>query len=879
MAPDASPRLNLEREDNENARQGAAARRANGPADREEDHPEDEEARPRPARPARSLTAMVQRCLDGGTEPGGTLVCGLTPRGRIDVHPASPDDGPRLSSRVRRRILTAFENGRGHGVLQLGAGELNTDLHPTLSYWRDIGKQLVAKACGALDPTAPQTPVVPEPDADELAAFVEAAPPMQGAERITPALVVDLWRDAGDALATAAARHADGVQGYLREQSPVWNVVGRVCFHLAENKRDPAFPFAFIATYVHKVSKQATPQHLPLGRALEEYAGARNRQKLLALLSPLSRAAEQSAFVRELVDAGDIYHPLSWTPADAHRFLSEIPLYEQAGLVVRMPDWWSARNRPRPKVSVALGGQAPSTLGLDALLDFDVRLTLDGEDLSQEEIASLLAASEGLVLIRGKWVEVERDQLRAVLDQWRDVQRQARADGVPFGEAMRMLAGVAVDGGGSNGLDDIRPEWSEVVAGKWLGERLDALRSPELRAEIDAGAGLRATLRPYQKLGVQWLWTLRGLALGGCLADDMGLGKTIQVLALLSLCRRGKERGTDLLVVPASLIDNWLLEIERFAPGLKVLIAHPSRIPSPELKKLRRKAVAAHDAVITTYGTAMRTEWMQSHDWRNVILDEAQAIKNPAAKQTRAVKALDSRWRAGADGHAGREPPGRPVVDLRLPEPGAARLGQALSTGLCKLHGGGPITFRLRAAAAAGAAVYPETAQDRQGPSSPICRTRPRSRLLPAPRSARQPSTSSRSTRWKAGARGAADGIQRRGVVLAFLMRFKQICNHPSQWLGDGEYEAARQRQVRASRRAVRAELAARQDKVLVFTQFREMIAPLSSFLEEVFGTAGLVLHGGTAGREAPGDRQRVPGRATSGRPSWCSRSRRAAPA
>ena len=217
-----------------------------------------------------------------------------------------------------------------------------------------------------------------------------------------------------------------------------------------------------------------------------------------------------------------------------------------------------------------------------------------------------------------------------------------------------MLAGAQLDGGDASGAEDARPEWSEVIAGRWLSSKLDALRSPELRAEIDANAGLEAELRPYQKLGVQWLWTLRGLGLGGCLADDMGLGKTIQVLGVLSMSRRQKgdekKEGSDLLVVPASLVDNWRLEIERFAPELKVLIAHPSHIPSSELKKVLKKKVDAHDAVITTYGTAMRTEWMKSHAWQTVILDEAQAIKNPAAKQTKAVKALHSQWRLALTG-------------------------------------------------------------------------------------------------------------------------------------------------------------------------------------------------------------------------------------
>ena len=209
---------------------------------------------------------------------------------------------------------------------------------------------------------------------------------MRGGELVTTSMLGELWTDTGVALATEAARFENGVQGYLKKRSPVWHVVGRVCFHLAENKRDAQRPFAFIATYVHKVSRQAKPQHLPLGRALKDYAGAKNRERLLALLSPLSRAAEQSDFVRELVDSGDIYHPLSWTAREAHRFLCEIALYEQAGLVVRMPDWWKANNRPRHKVTVSVGGRAPSTLGMSALLDFDVRLTLDGKNLSRKEI-------------------------------------------------------------------------------------------------------------------------------------------------------------------------------------------------------------------------------------------------------------------------------------------------------------------------------------------------------------------------------------------------------------------------------------------------------------------------------------------------------------
>jgi len=138
---------------------------------------------------------MTQRSLDSATEAGVSLICGLTPSGRIDVHPGSPGEGPGLSTAVQRRIVDAFSVGREHGVLRLGAGELSTDLHPTLSYWRDIGRTLVARVCGTLDPTDPKSPVVPEPAPDELAAFTRAAPPMQGAELITPSILGELWFD------------------------------------------------------------------------------------------------------------------------------------------------------------------------------------------------------------------------------------------------------------------------------------------------------------------------------------------------------------------------------------------------------------------------------------------------------------------------------------------------------------------------------------------------------------------------------------------------------------------------------------------------------------------------------------------------------------
>lgn len=177
---------------------------------------------------------------------------------------AAPTTGRDCIPPTARRIVAAFEQGRGQGTLCLGAAEPGTELHPTLAYWRDFGRTFVASVCAAIDPLEPSSFVTPEPDPGDMTTYALAAPPMPGAELITPELLAELWFDMGEALAEEAARFDDGIQGYLKQHHSVWNVVGRVCLHLAENKRDPAYPFAFMATYVHKVSRQARPQHIPL---------------------------------------------------------------------------------------------------------------------------------------------------------------------------------------------------------------------------------------------------------------------------------------------------------------------------------------------------------------------------------------------------------------------------------------------------------------------------------------------------------------------------------------------------------------------------------------------------------------------------------------
>ena len=167
-----------------------------------------------------------------------------------------------------------------------------------------------------------------------------------GAEYLTAAVLRNLWEELNAAFALELSESKYSVQDFLKRRNPAWNLVGRVHFNLAENRKDPDSPFAFLATYTTRLntnsSGQAKAQHLPLGQALSEYAGAANKHRLLSLLVPVQRASEACPWLKTMVDDGEIFHPLRWTPQEALQVLRDVPQLEAAGVVVRMPATWRA---------------------------------------------------------------------------------------------------------------------------------------------------------------------------------------------------------------------------------------------------------------------------------------------------------------------------------------------------------------------------------------------------------------------------------------------------------------------------------------------------------------------------------------------------------
>ncbi len=733
---------------------------------------------------------------------------------------------------LQEELARRFKAGDGSFLLFLGFCDSSVPLSVSLEFWRTFAAGYARKLVRTVDLEQLRDQVTVTTTDEGIATSLGVMPLMAGAEYVNADLLSRLWAAMERAFQEAVRKHKGPVAGLIKKLSPRVHLVGRVFFHLVESK-DENSPFAFLATYSTGLNEQGQSRHLPLKHALAEY-GADSKQ-LLDLLATVYLAAEQSAFIREILESGEIFHPLSLAAREAYGILKECPWYDDCGILCRIPDWWKNKTAGL-RVTLSLGNERSTAMGMETLLDFQAQLLLGDESISEQEARRLLAESEGLAFIKGKWVEVDPQKLQQTLAAFQQAHSLMQDGGLTLREAMRLQWDT-------NG-DDALGQAVQISYGQWLESLMARLDQPETVDSVRIPKDFRAQLRPYQQQGLNWLAFLNSLGLGICLADDMGLGKTVQMLALLTTLkhqRSAKGPVVNLLVLPASLLGNWQSEIQRFAPTLKVFLAHPANSTQAKVLKDGPDLSGVH-LVITTYALCQRYVWLAETDWNLIILDEAQAIKNPGTKQSRAVKSLKAQNRIAMTG----TPIENRLADLwslfDFLNPGllgTAREFTEFTKGLRSDPGG---YARLKRA------VSPYILRRLKTDKTIISDLPDKVEMKTCASLSKKQIVLYQSLvqQLKVALEEKPDGIQRRGLVLASLMKFKQLCNHPDQYTGQGHFDEAdsgKFQQLRAICETIRE----KREKVLVFTQFKEIIEPLAVYLESLFEHPGLVLHGGTA--------------------------------
>jgi SNF2 family DNA or RNA helicase len=634
----------------------------------------------------------------------------------------------------------------------------------------------------------------------------------------------------------------------------------RVCFRLESPEFDPETGEIVVPDWILRYMLQANDDPSLLVPAEQVWAAHGGTLRVL------NRKFEgaQERLLAGLGLAGRLFPPIlsslrtarpalcTLTVDEAYAFLREVgPILESSGFGVLVPAWW---DKPGVRLGVRanLTSEASTTgrglLNMDSLVQFDWELALGDQALSWQELERLAALKMPLVRVRGQWVMLQADQIEAAIAFW---EKKRSQENMPLRDALGLALGA---------MDELMGlPLQGVQTSGWLNALLQDLEDGEKLQDLPAPDGFVGQLRPYQVRGYSWLAFLRRWGLGACLADDMGLGKTIQAIALLLQEREitDDELEPALVICPTSVVGNWKREIKRFAPGLRVMVHHGGGRASGTAFI---SEALEHDVVISTYGLARRdVEDLAQVPWSDIILDEAQNIKNPQAKQSQAIRTLPGANRIALTGTP---------VENRLSE--LWSIMQFLNPGFL----GSQASFRKEFALPIERYQNRVATERLKGLVGSFVLRRVKTdptviQDLPEKLEMKVYCnlTAEQATLYRAVVKeslervdAAGEGIERRGAVLGALTRLKQICNHPAQFMGDGSALAGRSGKLDRLGEMLEEALSVG-DRALVFTQFAEMGHMLRAYLQSLFGIEVLFLHGGTPQKQ----RDRIVARFQSG--------------
>jgi hypothetical protein len=489
---------------------------------------------------------------------------------------------------------------------------------------------------------------------------------------------------------------------------------------------------------------------------------------------------------------------------------------EAAGFEARVPVL--SRRKPSPGLRMFTEPTGDSVVGAHQLSNVHWSAVFDDVELSAADIARLAAEARPLVRSRGKWVELDRADLKEAAAALAEHASRTRLTGA---EILRHAVGL--EGPGlAGGLVVEGTGWASELLERANQASTDPVTSPE---------GFEGELRGYQAEALGWLGFLDTVELGGCLALDMGLGKTPTMLAHIA---RTTDRGPTLVIAPPAVVGNWAAEAAKFTPGLRVVVHHgASRASASELAG----EVAGADVVITTYGTAVRdVEALAARDWGRIVLDEAQAIKNPANETAQLLRRIPSPSRLALTGTPIENGLGDLWAILDFTNPGLVGTRPAF---ISQLSGEGEAALR----ALNGILVF------RRTKSEPVVAAELPDRIDELDHCTMTPE--------QIGLYQAvldslvvnsveAGGEPKQGAILAAITALKQICNHPAAYQDDDRPLAGRSGKLARLEEIVESVFAAG-ERILVFTHFAEWGKKLADHLTEVTGVPIACYHGGLA--------------------------------
>lgn len=592
---------------------------------------------------------------------------------------------------------------------------------------------------------------------------------------------------------------------------------------LVTSKQDPSFKL-FLSDYWQQDRKSKANLQKYLGKDFENHL-LLNLGYAARMYPKLWQGLETDQPIRlslNLIEAFDFLKEKAW-------------ILEDAGYKVIVPAWWTPEGRRRAKLRLQASSRSASKtaanqgyFSLDSLIQYQYSLSIGGQVVTEKEWEQLVNAKTPLVQFRGQWIELDQEKMQQMWEFW-----QTHAQDRPEITLLDLFKMTAAS-----------EEETEIEYDRVLSEMMGKLQDKSQLELIDNPPLLQGTLREYQKRGVSWLQYLENLGLNGCLADDMGLGKSVQVIArLINEKALHNSILPTLLIAPTSVIGNWQKEIEKFAPHLQIMVHHgSSRIQQQSDFK---SACLKHDVVITSFTLARQDEKiLASVEWQRIVVDEAQNIKNPKAAQTRAILKLPAKHRLALTGtpvenrlldlwsilnflnpgYLGKEAQFRKSFEIPIQKDN----DRVKSITLKKLVE--PLILRRVKTDTSIINDLPDKVEQKV-----YCNL-----------------TKEQASLYEAVVKDVTkkinetEGIERKGLILSTLLKLKQICNHPAQFLQDSsEFSPTRSHKLKRLSEMVE-EVIAEGESLLIFSQFKEVCDQLERYLKHAFHYNTYYIHGGT---------------------------------